>query len=58
MMRPEEQTRILDSLYGPITSFVDPVLKRSRRHYVCLLKRLHSIGLAVVCLEPAEFVGI
>ena len=55
MMRPEEQTNSLDSLYGAITSYIDPVLKRSRRHYVCLPKRLHA---AVVCLEPAEFVGI
>ena len=41
MMRPEEQTNLPDSLYGAITSYMDPVLKRLRRHFVGLLKRLH-----------------
>ena len=56
MMRPVEQTDILDSLHGPIVPHVDPVLKRSRKHYVGFIKRLHKIGLAVLCLDPAEFV--
>ena len=58
MMRPVEQTDILDSLHGPIVPYVDPVLKRSRKHYVGFIKRLHRIGLAVVCLDRAEFVGV
>ena len=32
MMRPEKQTILLDSQLGPIVSYVDTVLKRSRRH--------------------------
>ena len=58
VLRPEEQTILLDSRLGSITSYVDPVLKRSRRHYVGFVTKLHAIGLAVVCHDPAEFVGI
>ena len=58
MMRPVEQTDILDSLHGPIVPYVDPVLKRSRKHYVGFMQRLHKIGLAILCLDPAEFVGV
>ena len=57
MMRPIEQTDILDSLHGPTIPYVDPVLKRSRKH-VGFIKRLHKIDLAVLCLDPTEFVGL
>ena len=58
MLRPDEQVKLLDSLHGAIVSYVDPVLKNSRRHYVGFVKRLFDIKLAVVCPEPAESVGI
>ena len=58
MLRPDEQVSLLDSMYGAINIYVDPVLKRSRRHYVGFVKRLFAIKLAVICLDPLEFVGI
>ena len=58
MLRPHEQVKLLDSPYGAIVSYVDPVLKESRRHYVGFVRRLYDIGLAVVCFDPAEFVGL
>ena len=58
MLRSQEQVELLDSLHGPITIYVDPVLKRSRRQYVGFCRRLYGIGLAVPCASPKEFVGI
>ena len=57
MLRPADESHALDPLDWPITSYVDPVLASSRRHYVGFVKRMHKCGLAVLCWEPLEFVG-
>ena len=45
MLRPLEEVDEIHARAGRVVPYTDPVLKRSRRTYVRLLRRLHAAGL-------------